>query len=83
MVQSQVVRTTAGGGSGTLYGSKSIMALDMAQIQNRILQDYTYEPLAKTNDSDAFMVKYYGAVVVKGVNTTDATSFHGSIIDIA
>ena len=83
MIQSQVVRTTAGNGSGTLYGSKSIMSLDMAQIQNRLLQDYTYEPLAKTNDSDKFLVKFYGAVIVKGVNTTDATSFHGSIIDIA
>lgn len=83
LIQSQVVRTTAGDGSGTIYGSKSILALDMAHIENRILQDYTYEPLAKANDSDKFMVKFYGAVVVKGVNTTDATSFHGSIIDIA
>ena len=83
MIQSQVVRTTAGDGSGTLYGSKSIAALDMAQIQNRMLQDYTYDPLAKNNDSDKFMVKFYGCPIVKGVNTTDATSFHGSIIDIA
>ena len=83
LIQSQVVRTTAGDGSGTIYGSKSILALDMAHIENRILQDYTYEPLSKANDSDKFMVKFYGAVVVKGVNTTDATSFHGSIIDIA
>jgi len=83
MIQSQVVRTTAGAGSGTIFASKSILALDMAHIENRILQDYTYEPLAKTNDSDKFMVKYYGAVCVKGVNTSDATSFHGSIIDIA
>lgn len=83
MVQSQLVRTTAGDGSGTIHGSKSILALDMQQIENRILQDYTYEPLAKTNDSDKFMVKFYGHVIVKGVNTTDATSFHGSIIDIA
>lgn len=82
MIQSQNVRATAGDGSGTLYGAKSIMALDMAHIENRILQDYTYEPLAKTNDSDKFMVKYYGCVIVKGVNTTDQTSFHGSIIDI-
>ncbi len=83
IVQSQVVRTTAGDGSGTLYGSKSICTLDMAQIEQRVLQDYTYEPLAKTNDSDKFLVKFYGCPIVKGVNTTDATSFHGSIIDIA
>ena len=83
IVQSQVVRTDAGDGSGTIFGSKSICCLDMNQIENRILQDYTYEPLAKTNDSDRFMVKYYGCAIVKGVNTTDATSFHGSIIDIA
>lgn len=82
MIQSQLVRATAGGGSGTLFGSKSIMALDMAMIENRILQDYTYEPLAKTNDSDKFMIKFYGTVIVRGVNTSDQTSFHGSIIDI-
>ena len=83
LIQSQLVRTTAGDGSGTIHGSKSILALDMAHIENRLLQDYTYEPLAKTNDSDKFMIKFYGHVVCKGVNTTDATSFHGSIIDIA
>lgn len=83
IVQSQNVRTTAGDGSGTIYGSKSILALDMAHVENRILLDYTYEPFAKTNDSDKFMVKYYGCVAVKSVNTTDATSFHGSLIDIS
>ena len=83
MIQSQVVRSTVGSGTGSIYASKTILDLDMAQIQNRMLQDYTYEPLAKTNDSDKFMVKFYGCVIVKGVNTTDATSFHGSIIDIA
>jgi len=83
MIQSQVVRTTAGDGSGTIHGSKSILALDMQQIEQRVLQDYTYEPLAKTNDSDKFMIKFYACPIVRGVNTTDATSFHGSIIDIA
>jgi len=83
MVQSQNVRTVAGDGSGTLFASKSICILDMSKIELRVLQDMTYEPLAKTNDSDPFMIKEYIATAVKGVNTTDATSFHGSIIDIA
>jgi len=83
IVQSQFVRTDAGDGSGTIYGSKSILALDMQMIENRVLQDYTYEPLSKDGDYDRFMIKYYGCVIARGVNTTDATSFHGSIIDIA
>lgn len=83
MIQSQMVRTTAGDGNGTIYGSKSILSLDMAMIENRVLQDYTYEPLAHVNDSNKFMIKYYGCPIVRGVNTTDQTSFHGSIIDIA
>jgi len=83
IIQSQFRRTTAGNGSGTIYGSKSIEALDMQMIENRMLLDATFDPLAKNNDSDKFMIKSYWAPVVRAVNTTDATSFHGSIIDIA
>lgn len=83
IVQSQLVRTDAGDGGGTIAGSKSICALDMQMVENRVLQDYTYEPLGKDGDYERFMIKYYGCVIVRGVNTTDATSFHGSIIDIA
>jgi hypothetical protein len=46
-------------------GSKQLWFLDMNQIAFRVLQDMTYEELAKTNDSKKFMLKQYEALVVK------------------
>lgn len=46
-------------------GSKQLWMLDMNQIAFRVLQDMTYEELAKTNDSKKFMLKQYEALVVK------------------
>lgn len=46
-------------------GSKSIYFLDMNYIEMRVLQDMTYEELAKTNDSQKFMLKMYEALVMK------------------
>ena len=49
------------GSSG--YGT--VLLLDMDYIEMRVLQDMTYEDLAKTNDSQKFMLKIYEALVMK------------------
>lgn len=46
-------------------GSKAIYFLDMSVIEMRVLQDLTYEALAKTNDSQKFMLKMYEAFIIK------------------
>jgi len=46
-------------------GSKQMFMLDMNTIAFRVLQDMTYEDLAKTNDSRKFMLKQYETLVVK------------------
>ena len=46
-------------------GSKAIYFLDMNYIEMRVLQDMTYEELAKTNDSEKFMLKIYEALIMK------------------
>jgi hypothetical protein len=46
-------------------GSKQIIFLDMDFIEMRVLQDMTFEELAKTNDSRKFMLKIYEALVVR------------------
>ena len=46
-------------------GSKSIYFLDMNFMEMRVLQDMTYEDLAKTNDSEKFMLKIYEALIMK------------------
>lgn len=43
----------------TTTGSREILALQTDTFQQRVLQDTTYEELAKTNDSVKFMVKKY------------------------
>ena len=42
---------------------KVISIMDSSTWQNRILQDLTYEELAKTNDSYKFMIKLYHALI--------------------
>jgi hypothetical protein len=49
-------------------GSKAIYFLDMSVVEMRVLQDMTYEELAKTNDSEKFMLKIYEALIIKNVN---------------
>jgi hypothetical protein len=49
-------------------GSKAIYFLDMTVVEMRVLQDLTYEDLAKTNDSRKFMLKIYEALIIKNVN---------------
>ena len=58
-------------------GSKAIYFLDMSVVEMRVLQDVTYEELAKTNDSEKFMLKVYEALIIKN------TAFCSSITEIA
>jgi hypothetical protein len=58
-------------------GSKAIYFLDMSVVEMRVLQDLTYEELAKTNDSEKFMLKIYEALIIRN------TSFCSSITEIA
>ena len=58
-------------------GSKAIYFLDSTVVELRVLQDMTYEPLAKTNDSEKFMLKIYEALIIK------ATGFCSSITEIS
>ena len=56
-------------------GAKQIYFLDTDFIEMRVLQDMTYEDLAKTNDSQKFMLKIYEALVIK--NTGFCSSVTG------
>jgi hypothetical protein len=46
-------------------GSKAMYFLDLSVIELRVLQDLTYEKLAKTNDSDKFMLKIYETLIIR------------------
>lgn len=46
-------------------GAKQIFFLDMRYIEMRVLQDMTYEDLAKTNDSQKFMLKIYECLIMR------------------
>jgi hypothetical protein len=46
-------------------GAKQIFFLDMDYIEMRVLQDMTYEELAKTNDSQKFMLKIYECLIMR------------------
>lgn len=46
-------------------GERNLAMLNTEYIEKRVLQDITYEELAKTNDSDTFMVKEYLTVINK------------------
>lgn len=58
-------------------GSKAIYFLDMSVVEMRVLQDMTFEDLAKTNDSEKFMLKVYEALIIKN------TAFCSSITEIS
>jgi len=76
IIASRFISTTAGTGSGVPADSRSLFVLDTNVIEMRVLQDVSYEELAKTNDSIKFMLKCYEALVVK------APQFNHVIIDI-
>lgn len=56
-------------------GSKAMYFLDMSVVEMRVLQDMTYEKLAKTNDSEKFMLKIYETLIIK--NTAFCSSITG------
>jgi len=58
-------------------GSKSMYFLDLRYVESRILQDVTYERLAKTTDSDKFMLKEYMCLILR------APEFNASIQNLA
>jgi len=58
-------------------GSKVIYFLDTDYIEMRVLQDMTYEDLAKTNDSSKFMLKIYECLIVRA---SDFNSFIANIL---
>jgi len=58
-------------------GSKAIYFLDMSVVEMRVLQDLTYQDLAKTNDSEKFMLKIYECLIIRN------TSFCSSITEIS
>ncbi len=58
-------------------GAKQIYFLDTDYIEMRVLQDMTYEDLAKTNDSQKFMLKIYEALIMRN------TAFNSFVDDIA
>ena len=57
-------------------GAKQIYFLDTDFIEMRVLQDMTYEDLAKTNDSSKFMLKIYECLIMR------ATPFNSFIDNI-
>lgn len=56
-------------------GSKCLYFLDLSVVEMRVLQDLTYERLAKTNDSDKFFLKIYEVLIIK--NTSFCSSVTG------
>ena len=58
-------------------GAKQIYFLDTDFIEMRVLQDMTYEELAKTNDSNKFMLKIYECLIMR------STPFNSFIDNIA
>jgi len=57
--------TAATGAAATPATASSIFVLDTNVIEMRVLQDVSYEELAKTNDSIKFMLKGYECLIVK------------------
>jgi len=58
-------------------GSKAIYFLDLSVVEMRVLQDLTYERLAKTNDSDKYFLKIYETLIIKN------TAFCSSVTAIS
>jgi hypothetical protein len=46
-------------------GSRRIFCINTNYIQRRVLQDITFERLAKTSDSEKFMLKTYSTLINK------------------
>jgi len=65
IIASRFLSTTTGTSATTPATGKSLFVLDTNVIEMRVLQDVSYEELAKVNDSVKFMLKCYEALVVK------------------
>lgn len=76
IIASRFLSTDAGAGSGVPADARSLFALDTNVIEMRVLQDVSYEELAKTNDSIKFYLKCYEVLVVK------APQFNHVLVDI-
>jgi len=76
IIASRFLSTTAGTGAMVPATGRSLFVLDTNVIEMRVLQDVSYEELAKTNDSIKFMLKCYEVLIVK------APQFNHVIIDI-
>jgi hypothetical protein len=76
IIASRFLSTTVGTGSMLPADGKSLFVLDLNVIEMRVLQDVSYEELAKVNDSIKFMIKCYECLVVK------APQFNHVIYDI-
>lgn len=61
----------------TVAGSQSAYLLDLSIWEKRILQDMTYEKLAKTKDSDEFYLKKYMCLICM------AEQFNASITELS
>ncbi len=61
----------------TGVAAKEVLCLSTDTIQMRVLQDVTYEELAKTNDSYKFLLKCYEALICT------AEQFNGKITGLA
>jgi hypothetical protein len=69
LVPSRFVSTTA--------GSQAAYLLDLSVWEKRVLQDMTYEKLAKTKDSDEFFLKKYMCLICM------AEQFNASITELS
>jgi len=76
IIASRFLSTTAGTGAMVPATGRSLFVLDTNVIEMRVLQDVSYEELAKTNDSVKFMLKCYEVLVVK------APQFNHVVFDI-
>lgn len=61
----------------TTSGSQAVYLLDLSVWEKRVLQDMTYEKLAKTKDTDEFFLKKYMCLVCL------AEQFNGSITGLS
>lgn len=78
IIASRFLSTTAAtGAASTPATASSVFVLDTNVIEMRVLQDISYEELAKTNDSIKFCLKCYEALVVK------APQFNQIIVGVA
>ena len=65
IIASRFLKTTNGDGTKDPTSGVSLFVMDTNVIEMRVLQDVSYEEMAKTNDSMKFSLKVYETLVVK------------------